>query len=117
MRRPQIPAPPPPGAPLEPARSKWRFGGVAFCALIEVWAPLSFLRVLIEVKRPFLSLKSWILPTRQMRFRKGRFCCPRRCMGTTFVFWYSHAGETLLSPLEIMESANSVGIPLIVTAF
>ena len=89
-----------------------------------------FFGVLMQTKRPFSSLQSWILPTRQMGARKGRKVALRVHHSTTSFFWRSHAGETPLFLLEIMDSANfgfrPLNIffrsiiffdPLIVTAF
>ena len=55
---------------------KWGLGGVHFRALVDVWAPFSFIRALLEAKRHFSSLKSWILPTLQMGARVGSLFVP-----------------------------------------
>ena len=55
-------SPRPTGAPLEPARSKWGFGGDEKERFVCTTAPLFVFGVLMQAKRCFLPLQSWILP-------------------------------------------------------
>ena len=87
-------SPRPPGAPLEPARSKWGFGGDEKERFVCTTAPLFVFGVLMQAKRSFSSLQSWILPTRQMGARKGRKGAFRLHHSTSSFFLRSHAGET-----------------------
>ena len=70
-----------------------------------------FFSVLVQAKRPFSSLRSWILPTLQMGVRRGRKGVFRLHHSTTFLF------SVLMQAKRPFSSLKSLILPPAVFSF
>ena len=79
---------------------------------MQAWAHVREKAAVVQAGGHFWALRHSILPTRQMGARKGRKGAFRVHHSTTFFFRRSHASETLLFALAILDSAPSGFRPL-----